>query len=352
MEHKSTPEISTTPVHDNAYVWLLMKGDSYLPGIFTSVYSILRTNPDADLVIMVTPDVSTSAKEILMKVATHLFYIDYISIDSKPLKSQKQRELYAKWVSVAYTKWNMLAVPYKKALFVDGDTIVLDNIDYLFKMQTPAAPFNNPFVKPLGYIKDYLIGQRGSDNYLVHGAKITPKVVNDCLNKDGMLFTASAVLLSPNFDDYFSYLKMLKTMEPFGFTKCHSMVDEQSLAYFYSDVKKVDWYNIHQVFNYINWKEGFLAPNDTPIILHYFSEKKPWVMKYNEWPDVICWYKMAAESLEKTHSIPVDIKLDTEQIKLAKTHKDEWIKKYTGKLKNVSSCLDLIGKLQNRFLDS
>ena len=71
-------QLTNPPLHDNAYVWLLMKGDSYLPGIFTSVYSIVRTTPDADLVVMVTPDVGSSAIATLSLIATHIVQVKYL----------------------------------------------------------------------------------------------------------------------------------------------------------------------------------------------------------------------------------------------------------------------------------
>ena len=333
------PEISGPPVHDVCYTWLLMKGDSYLPGIFVSVYSILRTNPNADLVVMITPDVSEEAQEILLKVATHLFYVPYLTFNTNRLKTSKQNDLYSEWKSVSYTKWNMLALPYKKAVFLDGDTIATANSDELFQLPTPAAPFNNPFVKPLGKIPDYLTGPRGPDRYLTHGATVSQKNISDIMNKHGMLLTASAVVLSPNFNDYDMYLNMVKQNQPYGKRTCHSMVDEQSIAEFYSQYKNKTWYNVHHRYNMIGWKHGFLSKGDVPKVIHYFSESKPWNMKYNEWEDVICWYKMAAESLEYTQLRSSDIKLTDENIVGAKSAIDTFIKKHVSR--DIDSILDI-----------
>ena len=99
MSEKKIPNISSLPLHDNAYAWLFMKGDFYLPGVFTSVYSCLRTNPNADLVVMVTDDVSQHARNMLLKVATHLFSIPYISFQSKQMKTERQRQLYGSWIA-------------------------------------------------------------------------------------------------------------------------------------------------------------------------------------------------------------------------------------------------------------
>ena len=338
------PELTGAPVHDNAYVWLLMKGDSYLPGIFIAVYSVLRTNPDADLVVMVTDDVSDEAQRILLKVATHLFRVPYLSFKTNQLKTEKQNILYKEWKSVAYTKWAMLALPYQKALLLDGDTMALANLDHLFAMNTPAAPFNNPFVKPLGYIPDFLTGKRGRDKYLAHGTAIPPSDINDILTKHGMLLTASAVLLSPSLDDYHAYIRFVKSKEPYGCKTCHSMVDEQSISSFYANHKRVNWYNIHHRYNLIGWKNKFLLKGDIPYVLHYFSDQKPWDQKFNAWEDLISWYKMAAESIKYAKITPQDIKLDPQNVKGAVTAKDTFIKKFT-KSKQIDSVLDVNGKI-------
>lgn len=339
----NTPEISSPPVHDVCYVWLLMKGDSYLPGIFVAVYSILRTNPEADLVVMVTPDVSETAQTTLLKVATHLFHVPYLSFKTGRLKTDKQNQLYKDWKSDAYTKWNMLALPYKKAVFLDGDTIATTNCDELFNVNTPAAPFNNPFVKPLGYIVDYLEGERGSDGYLLHEANVSQKVIHTILHKHGSLLTASAVILEPSFKDYDAYIKFVKSKEPYGHRTCHSMVDEQSIAEFYTVIKNVPWVNVHHRYNMIGWKNGFLSQGDIPKVIHYFSPAKPWNLRYNEWEDVNSWYQMAAESLSKTGLLPAAIKIKSENVDGSLNTPDTFIRKIAPN--HIKSVVDIINHL-------
>lgn len=335
------PEISSPPIHDNAYTWLMMKGDAYLPGIFTSIYSIIRTDPNADLVVMVTDDVSENARKILLKVATHLFYIPYISFESKQLKTERQRQLYNKWINSSYSKWNALALPYKKVILIDGDTIHTDNTDSLFDLEAPGMSFNSPFNKPLGYVPSTWKGKKGKDGYLLHGEKVTAKEVVDVLNNGGILPNATPVLLSPKLADYEEFITLIEKMQPFGFTECHNGFDEQSICWYYGVHKKLNWVNIHHRYNYIGWKDGFLTKGDVPLIIHYFSDTKPWNADYNTYEDIICWYKVAAEAIEKTHINPEDIKLTKQNIDNAKKAKDTFIKKHI----NVTSVLDIVGKL-------
>lgn len=335
------PEISSPPMHDNAYVWLLMKGDSYLPGVFTSIYSVLRTDPDADLVVMITEDVSQSTRTLLLKVATHLFMVPYLSFKSKPMKTETQRKYYESWINTSFTKWNMLAVPYRKALFVDGDTIHTCNTDDLFKIKAPAAPWSSPYAKPLGRIFDQFKGKRGSDGYALHETELPIKAFTDTFQKGGIIFTANSILLEPNLNDYAKYIAMLKSMEPFGFPPCHSGPDEQSIAYFYIHVKKVPWTNIHHRYNYVSWKDGYLSKGDVPKIIHYISPNKPWTMKYNEYPDVIDWYKMASAAIKATGVTADDIKIKQEDVASADKADDVFIKKFI----NVNNVLDIAERL-------
>lgn len=340
-EKNRIPEISGPPMHDVAYTWLFMKGDAYLPGIFTSVYSVLRTKPEADLVVMVTDDISENARNILLTVATHLFYIPYLEFDSKPLRTARQREIYDKWITSSYSKWNALALPYKKVILIDGDTIHTDNTDILFSLQAPAMPFNNPFNKPIGRIPSTWKEPKGKDRYMVHGARIPAQDIANVLNKGGILPTAAPVVLEPSLTDYEEYVTLIKSMQPFGFPECNNGPDEQSICWYYSVHKKLDWTNIHHRYNYIGWKDGFLLKGDVPYILHFFSDTKPWNTNYNTYEDIICWYKMADEAVEHTSIKPEDIHLSLQNITAAKKAKDTFIKKHI----NVNSVLDIVGKL-------
>ena len=336
------PKLSSLPTNKYAYVWLLMKGDSYTPGIFTSAYSVLRTKPNADLVVMVTDDVSKKSRKNLLKIVTHLYDINYLTYDMAPMYTKKQENIYRNWKSVMATKWQSLALPYKKILFIDGDTIVTKNLDHLFDCKAPGAPFNHSFVKPLGYINSYTNGKKDTIGYLDHGEIIKPMEIKNMLKKEGMLLTANTVLLEPNINDYKKYKKMVEKKQPYGVkNKCFSAPDEQSIAEYYALEKKMPWTNFHQRYNYIGWKKGFLPKNMIPLNIHYFNEEKPWKMKWNKWPDVISWYKMANEAIKYAKIKPKDILLDKNNIINADKADDIYIKDFTNN-KKINTVLDIM----------
>jgi len=326
---------SLHPTYPYAYVWLLMLGDSYLPGVFVSVYSAKRTNPAADLVVMVTSDVSTDARQTL-SILAKVVEVPYIEHDVKPMKTERGRELYSKWMRFSFTKWNLLNLHrYKKVILMDADTIFIENIDNLFDLPTPAAPFNSPFIRPLGTIPDMIknslqskTNALGPDKYIVHGYSVSTRVINDQLTKNGLTFTASTVLISPSKKLFNGFIEMLNGLKgPFGFSTCYSAMDEQALAYYMSKILKKKWTNIHQRYNLIGWKERFLSPRDYPRVIHYISEK-PWNATYNKWEDMVCWWKMAAEGLEVLNISPETIKLDPSEIDSVKSIKDKYLLKF------------------------
>lgn len=288
-----------------AYVWLIMKGDAYLPGLFASIYSVIKTKTNYDLIVMYTDDVSNHAINILSKLATCI-KVPYIIYKTGNLKTQRQQKLYSTWLNCSYTKWNLLNLTeYSKVLFLDGDTIIMQNIDHLFEMSTPAAPFNSPFVYPLGRITQCFTNKKGTDGYIQHNDIINNKEVFNALTKNGLVLTASTVLLTPNKKDFVLLTDYLSNSQPFGFPKCHSMVDEQAIVYFYSFIKNTQWSNIHHKYNLISWKSNFLSDSDEIYVLHYFAETKPWNMKINEYPDVKIFYEVLLEAM-KTYSLTAD----------------------------------------------
>jgi hypothetical protein len=300
------------PKSDYSYCYLLMKGDSYLPGVYISAYSL--GSIVYDISIMVTNDVSSHAIDMLKKIATCIFLVPYLNYESKPLKTVRQRELYSSWISSSYTKWNALALPYKKVLLLDADTIALSNktltcespsnIDDLFNLNTPAAVFASPFCKPLGKLPCNWSGPKGPDGYLIHNTTVKYKEIERTLNKGHVLPSSNPFLLSPSISDYNSYISMMDSSTPFGFPHCNNGHDEQSIALFY----KCDWTNIHHKYNYISWKDGYLK-DETPMLLHYFSDSKPWNNKYDLYPDIITWYKMALSAINYTKIKPSDINI-------------------------------------------
>jgi hypothetical protein len=316
------------PEKPHAYTWLLMKGDSYLPGVFVSAWSVRRTCPKADLVVLCTPDVSQTARDKLLLVVDNIYSINYLTFPSKELKTARQRELYAEWVSCAYTKWQILSLPYEKVCQLDADTVVVCNIDELFDMQAPAMPLASPFTTPLGTAPNYFTGEVGLDGYPVEGACITREMINRMLKSAGTVCISTPAVIEPNAEDYADYIAYINKRLPYGSTNCMSAFDEQSICDFYVNSKKTSITAIHHRYNYYPWKEGFLFPGEIPRIIHFFSDTKPWSVCYDEYPDMISWYKMAYAACKDIGIEPTEININCADCTSADCSGDTFIDKF------------------------
>ena len=335
------PKLSSAPTNEYAYVCLMMRGDKYLPGVLTTMGSIGLTSSKIDRVVMVTNDVSEKAKQEILKVATHIAMIDYLTFKTKPLATERIKQLYESWNSSAYSKWNALALPYKKIVFLDADLGIFHNIDHLFDRPAPAFLCNSPFVKPCGHLENPFTNDKNIDEYgyVKDGGEIPAKLVSNSL-KHGPLTVVSAIaILEPNENFFEEYISMLRKLEPFGYDKVLSTVDEQSIAYYYGIHKSMKIYNIYQRYNHFVWKNNYLQSGDLPYVLHWFAEKKPWSFTMPEatkYTDILTWYKLTFLVAEK-YSIQMEYPEDL--LNWAKTAEDTYAIKLFG-MSNLKSIIN------------
>ena len=281
-----------------------MKGDSYIPGALTSAYSVALSGSPHALVCMVTPDVSPAGRHRLSILFHSVVEVPYISAQARALKTQKQQQLYARWVEQSFTKWNALSLTdYDKVLFIDADKIVLANIDALFELPTPAATFSSPwastYVAPSRKRGQGLLNPYAS---LEHGSAVPHAAVEAGLHTNSFVIIGTMVLLRPSASHYARYLSMLQPYtesaalpapQSFGFESCHSMLDEQSLCLLYHAELSQQWTFVHQRYNYICWHRRWLAADDLPYVFHFFSTK-PWVLRRTEYLDLEAWWTLSA----------------------------------------------------------
>jgi hypothetical protein len=295
-ESRKELTLSSKPKNDNAYVWFLIKGDAYVPGVIASIYSVKRYKPKADLVVMVTDDVPDSACKTLLQHATHLFYIPYLSYPNKFRYYEGSLKKYGSWINVSFTKWNMLALPYKKAFLLDADVLAVNPLDVIFTKKAPAAVFMKPFPPKLSddyqpdvdYDKD---GMKYADTgHIVNISDIT-WIFN---HQHAICSLASSILLAPDMKDYELFKQTMETIEPYQFIN-ETGLDEQSITYFYSFIKKENWLSLGKNWNLTPWKKDKVK---TPYVIHFMQDEKPWNMDKNKWPDIAEWHEVYEEALK------------------------------------------------------
>ncbi len=288
----------------NAYVWLLMLGDKYLPGLLVSAYSIKRIGTENDLVAMVTPDVSRIAINELMKIFDKVKKVNYITYRHR-FKNKRQKEKYGKWMHLSPTKWNCINfIEYEKVFFLDADTVITQNIDNVFKFNRISGVFSSPWSKKDSRNKDYYQNNR----------LITPDLIQKGLFRNGFVAFATGVLLKPNKNDFYNYKRMLNTRITFN---SWSGTDELTLAYFmslYKNGPKLTWRNLSECYNHI-WKEEsgccpkHKSQKGTVIgpricsrikVIHLFGDVNAWESRRKSYQDIDMWFSLCREMLDNT----------------------------------------------------
>ena len=127
-----------------AVVTLLMLGDGYLPGCLLLAKSLRDASPrlcaEVDLVCMVTPDVSASARADLRTLFDRVDEVPYIELPPARVPHRPAvRPIYAR----TFTKLRFLQYKqYAKVLLMDADMVaVRPDLFSLFDLSPPAAVF-------------------------------------------------------------------------------------------------------------------------------------------------------------------------------------------------------------------
>jgi hypothetical protein len=278
---------------NNAFAWLLMLGEDYLPGVLVSAHSFRRVETKVDLVVMVTPDISPGAKKILAGIFDYVVDVPYIEVKTKPMRTRKQSELYT-WISKSYTKWNVLGLTnYSKVCLIDADLVTLKNIDELFELSAPAAVFKSSYERLLDPYKNPK-----------HGSIISKKQIWSGLTKPSFVATAYMILLPTSKEYLEGLIKMIKDSQPYGFPKCFYGQDEQAISHYMSCYKKgpqLNWTAMDPMYGFNIGKYDMLQKGQAPLVIHYINKPKPWVTK-DSWSDLDIWWSIARDmKVDWTH---------------------------------------------------
>jgi len=271
-----------------AFVSVVMKGDSYVAGALVLARSLLNTKTVHDLVCIVTPDVSDQAVEDLSLLYTHVIRMEYINFPAVALHTQKQREKYESWMDSSMTLYTCLWLfQYEKVLHLDCDACVIQNIDHIFRLSTPAASFYNPW-------------QTGTKNdpyprNIRHGQKIPSQCIKRAFTMDGSFVVGgNFVLLSTGQQIVDEFMKCLRsfvdTNGRLGFHKINSGVDAQMITYFFTYHMQQEWTYIDPGYDCIPWKRNRSTPYT--YLFHYFNIK-PWVTDLHQYDDLVPWWSSA-----------------------------------------------------------
>jgi alpha-N-acetylglucosamine transferase len=263
-----------------AYITLLMKGDFYVSGALVLASSLKRTGNRADVICMVTEDVSPTACSVLSdsKLFDHVFKVDYINITPRQsFESKKIQELYKDITPIILTKFQcLLFEQYEKVCLLDADIVVLRSMDAVFEVETPAGNF----YKHHGF---YPSDMRTGD--------IVPRDSIRRAIRETVGVFGSPILLPTGKDihrQFKDYIAQLPTNKAVTKSKMKFGLDELLITMFFNSIRKEEWRYIGTNYNTIPWKDK----QEDPRLYHYVHQK-PWTMQENAWPDLKPWFDEA-----------------------------------------------------------
>jgi len=306
-----------------AYVTLIMLGDAYIPGALVLAKSIRSAGSDADLVVLVTPDVSAEGKKALQKFFDRVIDINYVRVPNWRTKKQKNRE----YLNLVFTKFHVFTLTeYKKILLIDADAVVLKYPDHLFTLNAPAGCYLED--------KDHIITYDAKGNYILpdtksfkwyetmckccgHG-KLIPKNMTDKILKDrsNSGIGGGLMLLEPKvgeFDDII--LDVSRGKNKFMVENRLIWPEQQYLSLRYSG----KWHGINPKFfglqGYPHWKAlfGLQYGGDKP----FTTSSKMDISIRLQFPDYVLFHDIYYSILQENPEF-YDIKTFEDSLKMNK----------------------------------
>lgn len=275
-----------------AWITLVMRGDSYVPGALVLGQSLRDHKTKHELVVMVTPDVSTEARLLLATVFHRVLPIAYLSAYVTRMATRNQQFIYGEWIHDSFTKFRMLGLTeYEEICFLDADKLFLTNCDELFDVPSPASVWSNVWAEPFAPKT-----QRAMKNpfvHLKHGDQVPHNLVQNALRMSAtekgehtFVGGGGVIRLRPNREDMIAYeeaLSKFSRREAFGDVNCRSGFDEQSIVWFYRTYRPdLRWTHIHQKYDFFVGRDEWLKEGDMvhePKCYHYYGHRKPWFKK-------------------------------------------------------------------------
>lgn len=214
----------------NAYISYVCS-DNFIPGVISLYNSVRLSNCNNDFLVLVTDDISEQNKERLRNKGMILVEVEkvYYNGNYRDKILDRYGKVNESWKM--FTKLNIWKqVDYKKLIYLDADTIVLQNIDELFS------------VDELGAVK---------------GGSVI-------LQYDGI--EAGVLVLSPSLETYNNLIEALGQD-----TYDIKMSDQSFLNHYFSKTNSITY--IPEKFNRMYKK------NTNPVgsAIFHFNSDKPWI---------------------------------------------------------------------------
>ncbi len=228
----------------NCYITYLCN-DNYLPGIVALVKSLKYHKTKNHILVMVTKDVSSECTKNISNLGVIVKKVNEIHYQGKRKDLIRDRFGRENNSWMMFTKFNIWKeTQYDKILYIDADTVVLQNIDSLFETNRMYA---------------FAAVRGGSTSHNYKGIE------------------AGVLLIKPSMNTYKNLIKAMNS------DKYDLSMSDQTLLN--------DYFNKHDKIHYLSSKYNRLQKNQKKTIegayIYHWNGKKPWnkttVQNFNIW---------------------------------------------------------------------
>jgi glycogenin glucosyltransferase len=266
-----------------AFVTFLMLNDSFLPGALMLAHALRKQEVSADIVCMITPEITPSARQALKLLFDFVVEVPTLYV---PHKRRQERQDRPYW----YTRFNALRLgpdgdlgfQYRKLVLLDADVLPLKNFERLFAVDTPAAIPNENKNLFFDFSREEQRQQleRWSwhetyDPICPHGAPI-PKAITDRVLEDpeNMGVNGSLLVIEPSLTEYHAILADLERPD------VRELVSDR---FNWPDMQYITmrwsgrWHTVDIKYSGFNGYPNLRVLNGT-----HFAGVKPWYFKRDE----------------------------------------------------------------------
>lgn len=294
-----------------AFVTFLMLNDSYLPAVLLLAHGLRRQKTEADLICMVTEEISRPARQALghlydKVIEVEKIYVPHARVGKRPYLPYVFTRLHA----LRLGSDGDLGHSYDKIVLLDADLLPLRHYDHLFTLPTPAGTINErkTHVMEWGDDGNFIIpdsvAQDGTWNWhqiyasSPHGKPI-PREITDRVADDpsNMGVISSLLVLEPSLAEFQAIMQAIQspTVQPLV-TDAFDWPEMQYLTLRYSG----QWTNVDLRFHSLN---GY--PNLDVLYGIHYTGFKPWQFRrqgsmdrYGRRDDFQLWFSLYREMIQ------------------------------------------------------
>jgi glycogenin glucosyltransferase len=288
-----------------AFASFLMLNDSYLPGALVVGYALRKQDTRADLVCLVTKEVTLEARHALELVFDHVIEVEKVYVPHKRRQARQDRPyLFTRVNALRLGQDGDLGLGYEKVVVLDADVLPFRHYEHLFTLDAPAGILNED--------KSHFVETHADGSYLIpedvkttgtwkwhrlygdvcpHGHKI-PQEITDRVGEDipSLGINGSLFVFEPSMAEYRSILEDVQrpeTLRRVG--DLYEWPDMQYLTLRWSG----RWTNVDLRFS------GFNGYPDLSVLYGtHFGGLKPWqfkrkkaIRRWGRYADYQAWFR-------------------------------------------------------------